>query len=642
MNTMYEEWFLDYASYVILERAVPHIDDGLKPVQRRILHALWEKDDGRFHKVANIVGHTMQYHPHGDASIGEALTQLGQKDLLVDTQGNWGNVLTGDNAAAPRYIECKLSKFALDVAFNPKTTLWAQSYDNRNREPVSLPMKFPLVLAQGVEGIAVGLACKILPHNFNELIDACIAVMEKREFALYPDFIQGGIADVSEYNEGIRGGRVRVRARIEKTSARVLTIKEIPFGTTTGSVTASILDANEKGKVKISKVEDLTADTVEIQIHIPPGTDAESTIPVLYAFTDCEVSISPNSCVIDDKTPRFMSVNEILRRSALQTKALLKRELEIKLGELQDKLHFSSLEKIFIENRIYRRIEECETWEAVVAEIWNGLLPFLNQLYREVVNEDIERLTEIKIKRISKYDSFKADEIIRGLQSDIAQVNRDLANITGFTVAWFEDIKAKYGVNRRRRTELTSFERVVARKVAVANETLYVDRAGGFVGWSLKKDEEVGPCSRLDDIIAFNKEGKMRVVRNAEKVFVGKDNLYAAVFESDAPKIYNMIYRDGKDGKIYAKRFQVTGITRDKEYDLTKGEPDSKVLHFSVHENEESSNLKLRVHLKPALRLRNMQVDFDFATIAVRARNSQGNIVTRYPVDRIVRAPREG
>lgn len=642
MNTMYEEWFLDYASYVILERAVPHIDDGLKPVQRRILHALWEKEDGRFHKVANIVGHTMQYHPHGDASIGEALTQLGQKELLVDTQGNWGNILTGDNAAAPRYIECKLSKFALDVAFNPKTTLWAQSYDNRNREPVSLPMKFPLVLAQGVEGIAVGLACKILPHNFNELIDACIAVLEKRDFVLYPDFIQGGIADVSEYNEGIRGGRVRVRARIEKTSARVLTIKEIPFGTTTGSVTASIVDANEKGKVKISKVEDLTADSVEIQVHIPPGTDAEGTIPVLYAFTDCEVSISPNSCVIDDKTPRFMSVHDILRRSALQTKALLKRELEIKLGELQDKLHFSSLEKIFIENRIYRRIEECETWEAVVAEIWNGLLPFLNVLYREVVNDDIERLTEIKIKRISKYDSFKADEIIRGLQAEIAQVNRDLANITGFTVAWFEEIKRKYGVNRQRRTELTSFERVVARKVAVANETLYVDRAGGFVGWGLKKDEEVGPCSRLDDIIAFNKEGKMRVVRNAEKVFVGKDNLYTAVFESDAPKIYNMIYRDGKDGKIYAKRFQVTGITREKEYDLTKGEPDSKVLHFSVHENEESSNIKLRVHLKPALRLRNLQVDFDFSTIGVKGRNSQGNIVTRYPVDRVVRAPREG
>ncbi len=493
MNMMYGDWFLDYASYVILERAVPHLNDGLKPVQRRILHSLREKDDGRFHKVANIVGHTMQYHPHGDASIGEALTQLGQKNLLIDTQGNWGNVLTGDNAAAPRYIECKLSKFALDVAFNYKTTTWAASYDGRNKEPVTLPMKFPLVLAQGVEGIAVGLACKILPHNFIELIDASIAALRKEEFQIYPDFFQGGTADVSEYNDGLRGGRVRVRASIETTKKRILTIKEIPFGTTTTGLQASIADANAKGKININKVEDLTSDRVELRIHLPSGCDPETTINALYAFTDCEVSISPNSCIIEDNKPKFLGVSEILRRNAFQTRNLLKQELEILLQELEDKWHFSSLEKIFIENRIYRRIEECETWEAVIQEIWTGLKPFLHLLKREVVEDDVVRLTEIKIKRISKYDSFKADEYIRGLEDKIAETKRHLRNLTAFAVSWFESLKEKYGKGRERKTELGSFQKVVARKVAVANQTLYINRKEGFIGWGLKKDEEIGP-----------------------------------------------------------------------------------------------------------------------------------------------------
>ena len=642
MNMMYGEWFLDYASYVILERAVPHNNDGVKPVQRRILHSLFEKDDGRFHKVANIVGHTMQYHPHGDASIGDALTQLGQKNLLIDTQGNWGNILTGDNAAAPRYIECKLSKFAKEVAFNPKTTTWAASYDGRNKEPVTLPMKFPLVLAQGVEGIAVGLACKILPHNFNELIDACIAALERREFEIYPDFAQGGIADVSEYNEGLRGGKIRVRARIEQTKRKILTITEIPFGTTTESIEASVADANAKGKIKISKIEDLTSDKVEIRVHLAPGSDPEQTIGALYAFTDCEVSISPNACVIEDKTPKFIGVHEILRKCAFQTRSLHKMELEIKQGELEDKLHFSSLEKIFIENRIYRRIEECETWEAVMAEIWEGLRPYLSWFQREVTDEDVERLTEIKIKRISRFDSFKADEVIRGLEGDIRNVKRDLRNLTQYTVDWFKQVKDKYGVDRQRRTELASFERVVARQVAAATETLYVNRKEGFVGWSLKRDEELGRCSQLDDIIAFARDGTMRVVRNAEKVFIGENNLHAAIFHSDETKVYNMIYRDGRDGKAYAKRFQVGGITRDKVYDLTKGKAGSRVLHFSVHENEEdSANLKVRVHLKPALRLRKLQMDIDFKDIAVKGRATQGNIISRHAVDRVVRAPKD-
>tara|TARA_R110002096_G_scaffold238581_5_gene430138 strand:+ start:3853 stop:5808 length:1956 start_codon:yes stop_codon:yes gene_type:complete len=641
MNMMYGDWFLDYASYVILERAVPHLNDGLKPVQRRILHSLREKDDGRFHKVANIVGHTMQYHPHGDASIGDALTQLGQKNLLIDTQGNWGNILTGDNAAAPRYIECKLSKFALEVAFNAKTTTWAASYDGRNKEPVTLPMKFPLVLAQGVEGIAVGLACKILPHNFIELIDASIAALKKEDFELFPDFAQGGTMDVSEYNDGLRGGRVRVRAKIETTKKRLLTIREIPFGTTTTSLMASIADANSKGKIDIMKVEDLTSDTVELQIHLPSAADPDTTIKALYAFSDCEVSISPNSCIIEDNKPKFLGVKEILRRSAFETRSLLKQELEITLGELEDKWHFSSLEKIFIENRIYRRIEECETWEAVIDEIWTGLKPFLHLLKREVVEDDIIRLTEIRIKRISKYDSFKADEYIRGLEDRIAETKRHLRNLTAYAVSWYEGLKERYGNGRERKTELGSFSKVVARKVAVANLTLFINRKDGFVGYGLKKDEEIGPCSQIDDIIAFSRDGTMRVVRNAEKVFIGQNNLHCAVFHSDEPTIYNMIYRDGRDGPVYAKRFQVSGITREKVYELTKGNPNSRVLHFSVHENEEASQaVKLRVYLKPAPRLRVLELDFDFADIAIKGRQTQGNIITKNGVDRVVRAPK--
>jgi topoisomerase-4 subunit A len=641
MNAMYGEWFLDYASYVILERAVPHLDDGLKPVQRRILHSLFEKEDGRFHKVANIVGHSMQYHPHGDASIGEAIVQLGQKNLLVDTQGNWGNLLTGDNAAAPRYIECKLSKFALEVAFNKKTTTWAASYDGRGKEPVTLPVKFPLVLAMGVEGIAVGLACKILPHNFIELIRASVAALRGEDFELYPDFPQGALLDASDYNDGLRGGRIRVRARIDILKNKTLAIREIPFGTTTESLQASITDAHQKGKIKIAKIDDLTADEVDIRISLPPGTDPEQTLQGLYAFTDCEVSIAPNACIIEDDKPQFLGVKEMLRRSATRTKELLKRELEIELGELEDKWHFSSLERIFIENRIYRRIEECTTWASVMEEIWTGLKPFLHLLHREVTDEDVERLTEIRIKRISKYDSFKADELIRGLEDRMKEVKRHLRHLTQYAVSWFEALEANYGAGRERRTVLTSFDRVKAREAAVANETLYVNRRDGFAGWGLKKDEEIGPCSRLDDVIAFSKDGTMRVVPAAEKVFIGENNVYCAVFQKDSPIVFNMIYRDGKDGPLYAKRFQVSGFTRNRVYDLTKGTKGSRVFHFSVHEDEAASSAcRVRVHLKPAPRLRNLEFDFDFTDLAVKGRDSNGNILTKHEVDRVVRAPR--
>ncbi|MEO0446279.1 MAG: DNA gyrase/topoisomerase IV subunit A [Verrucomicrobiota bacterium] len=638
MNAMYGDWFLDYASYVILERAVPHMADGLKPVQRRILHSLWEKDDGRYHKVANLVGHTMQYHPHGDASIGEALTQLGQKGLLIDTQGNWGNIFTGDNAAAPRYIEAKLSKFALEILFNPKTTVWAASYDGRNKEPIHLPAKFPLVLALGVEGIAVGLACKILPHNFNELIDASIRALRKKDFDLVPDFPQGGTADTSEYNDGLRGGRVRVRARIELIKKRVLAIREIPFGTTTESLQSSIADANAKGKIKVQKIEDLTAEKVEIQIQLPTGADPDQTIQALYAFTDCEVSIAPNACIIEDNKPRFLGVKEILKKSAFHTRDLLKQELDIRLSELENKWHFSSLEKIFIENRIYRRIEECTTWEAVIQEIWVGLDPFLHLLKREVVEEDIVRLTEIRIKRISKYDSFKADELIKGIEKEIKEVKRNLRNLTNYAVSWYEGLKKRYGKGRERRTELRSFAKVVARSVAVANETLYVNRKDGFAGWSLKKDEDIGPCSRMDDIIAFAKDGTMRVVPIAEKVFIGANNLHIAIVQKDESPVYHMVYRDGRDGPLYAKRFQVPGFTRNRVNELTKGKAGSRVFHFSVHEDEAASNGQdLLIHLKPSGRLRNLQVAFSFSEIAIKGRDSNGNIVTKHAVDRVVR-----
>lgn len=640
LKGMYADWFLDYASYVILERAVPHINDGLKPVQRRILHSLKEKDDGRFNKVANIIGHTMQYHPHGDAAIGDAMVNMGQKGFVMDTQGNWGNILTGDNAAAPRYIEVRLSKLANEVVFNPKTTQWAASYDGRSKEPVTLPVKFPLLLVHGAEGIAVGLACKILPHNFNEIVDACIASLRRQEFEIFPDFPQGGIADASEYNDGLRGGRVRVRARIERHKARHLIIREIPYGTTAGSLCDSILKANEKGKVKISRIEDCTAEFVEIHVHLPAGTDTDQAIQALYAFSDCEVSISPNACVIEDQQPKFLGVSEILRRNAKQTRELLKQELEIRLHELEEKWHFSSLEKIFIEKRIYRRIEECETWEAVIQEIWTGLKPYLGMLRREVTDDDIVRLTEIKIKRISKYDSFKADEYLRGLEDQIAETKRNLKNLTKFTIKWFENLKKKFGDQYPRRTELSTFDRVDAKEVVIANDTLYVNAKEGFAGYGMKRDEAVCKCSRMDDIIAFSKDGHMRVVKIADKVFIGKDNLLVNVFRKEEPKVYNMIYVDGRGGNVMVKRFQVSGVTREKLYDLTKGTAGTRVLWLTEHENEDEANIVVRIHLKPALRLRNVQIDLKFADFAVKGRAAKGNIVTKHLVDRVSRIPK--
>ncbi|MDF1851018.1 MAG: DNA gyrase/topoisomerase IV subunit A [Verrucomicrobiales bacterium] len=640
LKGMYSDWFLDYASYVILERAVPHINDGLKPVQRRILHSLKEKDDGRFNKVANIIGHTMQYHPHGDQAIGDALVNMGQKELVVDTQGNWGNILTGDSAAAPRYIETRLSKFANEVLFNPKTTTWAASYDGRNKEPVTLPAKFPLVLAHGAEGIAVGLACKILPHNFNELIDACISVLRKEEFEIFPDFIQGGIADMSDYNDGLRGGRIRVRARIERVKARQLVIREIPFGTTATSLCDSILKANEQGKVRVSRLEDCTAENVEIHVYLPAGVDTDQTLQALYAFTDCEVSISPNACVIQDNKPRFLGVSEILKHSAKQTRELLKQELEIKLGELQEKWHFSSLEKIFIEKRIYRRIEECETWEAVIEEIWEGLRPYLGMFLREVTEEDIVRLTEIKIKRISKFDSFKADEFIRGLEDQIKETKKHLRRLTQFTIKYYESIKERYGKGRERKTEISTFDRVEAKQVVVANDTLYVNRKEGMAGYGMKRDEAVEKCSRLDDIIAFSRDGTMRVVKVADKVFIGKDNLIVHVFNKEQPKFYNMIYRDGRGGRAMAKRFQVSGVTREKLYDLTAGKAGTRVLWLSEHDTEEDANIIVRVHLKSDLGLRKLQIDFRFADLGVKGRGARGNILTKNPVDRVSRIPK--
>ncbi|MGE0414498.1 MAG: DNA gyrase/topoisomerase IV subunit A [Verrucomicrobiales bacterium] len=636
LQGMYSDWFLEYASYVILERAVPHLNDGLKPVQRRILHSLKEKDDGRFNKVANIIGHTMQYHPHGDASIGDAMVNLGQKELLIETQGNWGNILTGDGAAAPRYIEARLSKFANEVVFNPKTTDWAASYDGRNKEPVTLPVKFPLLLAQGAEGIAVGLACKILPHNFIELLDACIAVLRKQEFDLFPDFAQGGIADVTDYNDGLRGGRIRVRARIEQSKAKQLIIREIPFGTTTVSLTDSIIKASDQGKVKIAKIEDNTAAEVEIVITLPSGVDPDQTMQALYAFSDCEVSISPNACVIENNGPRFIGVKEMLRHNVQRTRDLLQLELEIRLHELEEKWLFSSLEKIFIEKRIYRRIEECTTWESVIREIWIGLRPYLKLFRRQITEEDILRLTEIKIKRISKFDAFKADEWLKALEKDIAETQKNLKRLTQYTIKWFEALKTKYGKGRERRTELTTFGRVAAKEVVLANETLYADLKEGFVGWGMKKDEPLGKCSRMDDVISFCRDGTMRVVKIAEKVFIGKDAMIVGIFRKDDAKVYNMIYRDGKQGRIFAKRFTVQGITREKVYDLTLGTPGTRVLWLSEHDSEEDASFKVRLHLKPALRLRNVHLDFDFAALAIKGRSSKGNLVTKNPVDRVV------
>ncbi len=642
LGAMYSDYFLDYASYVILERAVPHLNDGLKPVQRRILHSMKELDDGRYNKVATLQGHTAKYHPHGDTSIVAAMVGLGQKELLIDTQGNWGNTLTGDNAAAARYIEARLTKFALDILFNAKTTEWTLSYDSRNKEPVTLPVKFPLLLAQGVEGIAVGLACKMLPHNFIELLDASISILRKEPFVLLPDFPTGGFMDATDYKDGLRGGRVRVRARISTEKKGVLRITQIPFGTTTGALMESILAAAEKGKIKVVKIEDNTAAEVDILVHLPSGVDVENMRDALYAFTDCELSISGNACVIVDDKPQFLGVSDILRRNTEQTRELLRMELEIRLGELAEKWHFSSLEKIFIENRIYRDIEECTTWEAVLKAIDDGLKPFKKLLKREVTEEDLVRLTEIKIKRISKFDSFKADEEIKALEKDIEETEKNLKGLTKYTIRWFEELKKKYGKGRERRTEITTFDRVDRSQVILATETLYLDDKNGFAGYGLKKETPLEKCSTLDDIVIFGQDGKMRIVKVADKFFVGPRPLRVAVFKKDEDLIYSLIYRDGKEGAILAKRFRVGGITRDKEYELTRGTPGSRIFYFAVHRSEaESADQLLIVHIKPALRLRNVSRPFNFGEVPIKGRSSGGNIVTKLPIDRIVRAPKD-
>lgn len=634
LSGMYQDWFLDYASYVILERAVPHLDDGLKPVHRRILHSMKRMDDGRYNKVANIIGHTMQFHPHGDASIGDALVQLGQKDLLVDAQGNWGNLLTGDGAAAPRYIEARLSKFALEVVFNHKTTEWKLSYDGRNKEPVTLPVKFPLLLALGVEGIAVGLASKILPHNFNELIDASIDYLEGKDFVLYPDFPTGGMVDVSKYNDGQRGGVIKVRAKIEKIDKKALVITEIPFGKTTTTLIESIIKASEKGKIKIRKIDDNTSANVEIVVHLMPGVSPDMTIDALYALTDCEYSISPNTCVIVDDKPSFMGVSNILKHSADRTVELLKRELEIRLGELQEEWHMSSLEKIFIEERIYRDIEESETWEAVITAIDKGLDPFKKLLYREVTREDIIQLTEIKIKRISKFDVKKADEHIKGIETELEEVKNHLSNIIPFAINYFRQIKKKYGKGKERRTELRSFDTIEATKVVANNAKLYINYKEGFIGTGLKKDEFISDCSDIDDVIVIRKDGVYLITKVADKVFVGNDILFAQVFlKNDERTIYNIVYQDGKDGPLLAKRCAISGLTRDKEYNLTRGAAGSKIVYLSVNPNGEAEVIK--VHHKPKARLKKLMFEFDFGQMAIKGKSSMGNILTKNAVHKI-------
>ncbi|RNI26528.1 DNA gyrase/topoisomerase IV subunit A [Rufibacter latericius] len=635
VSGLYENWFLDYASYVILERAVPALEDGFKPVQRRIMHAMKEMDDGRFNKVANVIGQTMQYHPHGDASIGDAIVNLGQKDLLIETQGNWGDVRTGDSAAAPRYIEARLTKFALDVVFNAQTTEWQLSYDGRKNEPVTLPVKFPLLLAQGVEGIAVGLSTKIMPHNFRELIKGSIDVLKGRKTTLLPDFPTGGLADFTNYNGGGRGGKIRLRATIEKVDKSLLIIRDVPYGTTTTALMDSIVKASENNKIKIKKVVDNTAAEVEIQVHIPPGISPDLTIDALYAFTDCEISISPNTCVIIEDKPRFLNVDELLRMSTGKTVRLLERELEIKLGELEDRWHNSSLEKIFIENRIYRDIEECETWEAVLEAIDKGLEPHKPLLRREVTQDDIIRLTEIKIKRISKFDSFKADEYIKKLEDEMAEVADNLANLVRYAISYFEGLLAKYGKNKERKTQIRTFDVVSAQKVAVANQKLYVNRKDGFVGYGLKKDEFVCDCSDMDDIIAIRKDGKFMVSKISDKIFMGKDIIHVGVYnKNDEHMVYNMIYVDGKTGISFAKRFAVTSITRDKEYDLTKGEKNSKVVYLTANPNSESEVVSIT--LQPASTARVKLFDFDFAELLIKGKGSQGNIVTKHPIKKVV------
>lgn len=637
LDGMYQKWFLDYASYVILERAVPYVNDGLKPVQRRILHSMRELDDGRYNKVANIVGNTMKYHPHGDASIKDALVQLGQKDLLIDCQGNWGNILTGDDAAAGRYIEARLSKFALDVVFNPKTTNWQLSYDGRNREPITLPVKFPLLLAQGVEGIAVGLASKILPHNFIELIDACIAHLKNEEFVLYPDFPTGGMIDVCRYCDGMRGGNVKIRAKIEKESNnKILKITEIPFGRTTSTLIDSIIKANDKGKIKIKKIDDNTARNVEILIHLAPGVSSDKTIDALYAFTDCELSLSPNSCVIENDKPRFMPVSDILRQSAEDTVALLKLELEIRLKELLEDWHFVSLERIFIEERIYKdkQFEESETMEAVIAHVHKRLQPFLPKLYREVSDDDVKRLLEIKMKRILKFSSEEADRYIHGLEDEIAEVKHHIEHIIPYSIAYYERIKSKYGKGRTRKTEIRNFENIEASKVVIANEKLYINREEGFIGTALKKDEFICECSDMDEVIIFKKDGTYYVTKVADKIFVGKDVLYVNVFKkNDKRTIYNVVYRDGKYGVAYVKRFNVTGVTRDKVYNLTKGTSGSKVMHFSANPNGEAEVIK--VCLKPKPSIKKLVFEYDFAGLAIKGRDSQGNTLSKNDIHKI-------
>jgi len=636
LSGMYQNWFLDYASYVILERAVPNITDGLKPVQRRILHSMKRLDDGRYNKVANIIGHTMQFHPHGDASIGDALVQLGQKELLIDCQGNWGNILTGDNAAAARYIEARLSKFALEVTFNPKTTEWKPSYDGRNKEPVGLPVKFPLLLAQGVEGIAVGLSSKILPHNFNELINASIAHLQGEDFELFPDFLTGGSVDVSRYNDGERGGAVKVRAKISKLDSKTLVITEIPYGKTTSLIIDSILKANEKGKIKIRKVDDNTAQCVEILVHLAPGVSSDKTIDALYAFSDCEVSISPNCCVIRNVKPEFLTVSEVLRFSTDRTLRLLQQELEIHRNELQESLLFSSLEKIFIEERIYKDkdFEDSKDMDYAVSHIDKRLEPFKPSFIREITNEDILKLMEIKMARILKFNSDKAEELIASIKAQIEETNFNLENIVTYTIDWFGGLKKKYGKNYPRRTEIRNFDTIEAAKVVEANEKLFINREDGFIGTNLKKDEYICPCSNMDDVIIFYKDGKLKVVKVTEKMFVGKNLLYVNIFKkNDSRTIFNLVYRNGKDGASYIKRFAVSGITRDKDYDLTQGLTGSRILYFSANPNGEAEVIKTT--LKPGPRIKKLQFDKDFSEIAIKGRQSMGNILTKYDIHKI-------
>lgn len=635
ISGMYQEYFLDYASYVILERAVPALEDGLKPVQRRILHSMMELEDGRYNKVANVIGNTMKYHPHGDMSITDAMVQLGQKEILIDTQGNWGNIMTGDSAAASRYIEARLTAFAKEVVFNPKTTEWNLSYDGRNREPVTLPVKFPLLLAQGVEGIAVGLACKIMPHNFNELIDASIQVLKGKPVELYPDFPTAGMVDVSKYNSGLRGGKLRIRARISIQDPRTLCVTEIPFGTTTGSLIDSVISANEKGKIKVKKIEDNTAQDVEILIHLHPGTSPDQTLDALYAFTDCEISVSPNSTVIYNQRPEFISVEEILTRNTAHTKRLLEMELNIREGELQEDILYTSLEKIFIENRIYRDIEECETWDAILEVIDQGLSPFKPLFYREITVEDIAKLTEIRIKRISKFDGFKADEKLRRLNEELEQVRANLATLTDYAIEWYKELKRKYGKGRERKTEIRSFESIEATKVVARTEKLYFDQENGFAGYGLKNANFISECSDIDDIVVIREDGTMMVTKVSEKSHVGKGLLHIAVWNRDDDRtVYHMLYRDGKNGPVYMKRFQVSSITRDKEYDLTKGSKDSAVVYFSVNPNGESETLT--IYLKPRPKLRKQLFDINLGELAVKGRAAQGNLVSKSPIRRIV------